>query len=141
MGTDTRHLGRINLIVLHTVHAETLEISPRIQETKPVAVGKRLDTRHHDMVALHGLHRSHFFSDRLGRMERKDVRSAAIQEITGKTAIETFVQLGRELQRDMPRRSPPVFRPALENFIQPVAIPCRHVLHVGRILQSSLDFQ
>ena len=101
--TDTRHFRRINLIGFHTVHAKSLQVALLVQKAQSVTVGKRLDSGHDDTFSTDVFHRPHFFTQRFGRMERKNIRCTAIQKITGESAVETFLQTGCERQRDLPR--------------------------------------
>jgi DNA polymerase III delta prime subunit len=60
-------------------------------------------TANDDTFPTDFFHRPHFFTQRFGRMERKNIRCTAIQKITSESSVETFLQTGCERQRDLPR--------------------------------------
>ena len=74
-------------------------------------------------------------------MERENIRCTSVQEIIGKSPTETLVQLRTESQTDGTGRSPHVFFPALQDGIQLLTVIGGHVLHVGHVLQASLNLQ
>ena len=138
------HLVGIEVVALGTIHSEAHQFVPALRTchiAKSVAIGKGCRACHHDVVAPYLLDEAHLLAHALGGDGIAQVGGASVHEIVGKTSIETPFGVGGECQFHPTLRGGTVLLAPLEDGIQLLTIPCRHVLHIGSILQAALYLQ
>ena len=136
------HLQRIELTVLHSIQTESEELPFLIHETKSVTIGKGFQSRHRETVMTDFLHFSHFFTHRFRGIKRENTVVTSIEEIAGKTSVETLTDIGTEFQFHYPIGCPLVFVGLrMHNAIECLAIGCRHVLYIRHIFQPPFNLE
>ena len=112
------------------------------EEAETVAIGKHRRACHVERAAPYLLHISHIFAHRLRSVERRDVVAASVEEVVGEAAVESLRQVGSErIFRLAPRASAILSGILLNNLVELLTVGRHHILHVGRILQSSLNLE
>ncbi len=123
------------------VDARADEFLLRVVIGDPVAVVQCLVCAYVEMRASELDDLADLLADELGRVEGADVDMALVHEIVGRTAIEGLFRLRREQEGAAPRRAALVRRKAGQNRVELLPVVRRDVLHVGQVLQPTLDLE
>ncbi len=134
-----RHLEGEEPITLGTVHTEPLQFAPVVQEAQAVAVGKVCRPCHIEAVAPNLLHLPHILADGFRRVKTCDVRLPTVEEVVGKSTVESLLQVGFESIGYLAARSPAIFVGTARHYlVQLLAVRRHYVLHIVHVLEASL---
>ena len=137
-----RHLLRKEAVAFGAIDAEALQLVVGIEEAESVAVGKRRRACDIERVAAQFLDASDVLAQCLGRVGRKDVWLAAMQEVSGKTTVEGLVQVGTEGVGALSARCTAVTVGMLaDDGVERLAIGRSDILHVSGILQPAFNLE
>ena len=137
-----RHLLRKEAVAFSAIDAEALQVVVGIEEAESVAVGKRRRACDIERVAAQFLDTSDILAQCLGRVGRKDVWLAAMQEVSGKTTVEGLVQVGTEGVGALSARGTAVSVGMLaDDSVERLAIGRSDILHVSGILQATFNLE
>ena len=136
------HHERKDAMAFHSVHTKTYQSFVAVEEAETVAIGNLGSWFHHHALSLYRHTAGQRLANSLGRIKRKDIVVASIEEIVGEAAIERLPHIGLELQLHLSVRGSSVFLRILSTqTVEGFAVGCRHVLHIRHILQSSLNLE
>ena len=113
-----------------------------IVETKSVAVGKTRDSSHIEGIWAQFLDGAHKFAHRLGGIKGSDFWLAALKEISRIATIERLAEVwGKRIVAYPQRTAAILIRITADDPIELLAIGCRHILHIGDVLQATFNLK
>ena len=111
-------------------------------KAEAIAVGETGGTGYGEGTATDFFDCSYKFAYGLGGVRRKDIRLTAMQEMRGIAPVEGLAEVGLEGIGAAPQGSSLVaVRMTADDVVESFAVGCRHVLHVGDVLQATFNLE